>query len=155
MALSLIARKPTPISLSTYSKAARYFILRGLMNFVLWWKVSNLKPAFTYGSFWRAKTNRKSFKDSVKSLQTFLFSFLFQAFSKVGPLLSATIAKKKDPKKPGKCAAIIPALVIPVVFLCTVIAIVASETFSLLSLFTFYVARKYQSCGKFSSWHGD
>lgn len=72
----------------------------------------------------------------------------------VGPLLSATIAKKKDPKKPGKCA-IIPALVIPVVFLCTVIAIVASETFSLLCLFTFYVARKYQSCGKLSSWHGD
>lgn len=33
----------------------------------------------------------------------------------MGPLLSATIAKKKDPKKPGKCA-IIPALVIPVVF---------------------------------------
>lgn len=26
----------------------------------------------------------------------------WQAFSKVGPLISAVIAKKKDPKKPGK-----------------------------------------------------
>lgn len=28
--------------------------------------------------------------------------FGWQAFSKVGPLISAVIAKKKDPKKPGK-----------------------------------------------------
>ena len=28
--------------------------------------------------------------------------FVRQAFSKIGPLLSAVIAKKKDPKKPGK-----------------------------------------------------
>ena len=27
--------------------------------------------------------------------------FVRQAFSKIGPLLSAVIAKKKDPKKPG------------------------------------------------------
>ena len=66
-----------------------------------------------------------------------LISLLFQAFSKLGPLLSATIAKKKDPKKPGMCV-IILAVIIPVM-LCTVIAIFACETSS--SLFV-YISRR-------------
>lgn len=51
-----------------YFKVVWYFILCGLMNFVLWWKVSNLKLVFIYGSFWRVKINRKFFKDLVKFL---------------------------------------------------------------------------------------
>jgi len=33
--------------------------------------------------------------------------FFLQAFSKMGPLLSATIAKKKDSKNPGMCSIVL------------------------------------------------
>ena len=72
---------------------------------------------------------------------------MLQAFSKLGPVLNATIAKKRDPNKPGVCA----------------ITLLSDYVVQLLSsllakplvpgLFTFHVSRKYQSCGKFSSWH--
>ena len=42
--------------------------------------------------------------DAFYPLRKFNFRSFFvrQAFSKIGPLLSVVIAKKKDPKKPGK-----------------------------------------------------
>lgn len=55
---------------------------------------------------WGLREKHNSSSDAFYRLTKFNFrSFLLfvrQAFSKIGPLLSAVIAKKKDPKKPGK-----------------------------------------------------
>lgn len=126
MAIFLIARKPTPtsnsrrtlpLSLSLSRKKTLPDTLSPVDLRILSWTL-------TYRSLWIAQRQTGN-PLLVESLYKFLF--LLQAFSKLGPVLNATIAKKKDPKKPGMCS-ITPAVGVIPVIICTVIAIVVRET---------------------------